>query len=166
MAPVDRARKHFAELLEADEDFVDAVQIMQPGSTKAYAAVAFTGVIGALGAMAFEHLGAKKGPSSDELDEELHVRIGEFNLGQLAFSDRRLYLLPPRASDVQPHIVALAGTTVSYNDSGVMSSRRRTFLVVAADGRWFVGEVQMGSWLKRRVEAFTKRLSSALDVAS
>ena len=50
MAPVDRARKHFAELLEADEDFVDAVQIMQPGSTKAYAAIGFSGVIAALAA--------------------------------------------------------------------------------------------------------------------
>ena len=50
MAPVDRACKHFGGPLKADEDFRDAVQITQPGSTKAYAAIGLTGVIAPLAA--------------------------------------------------------------------------------------------------------------------
>lgn len=108
----------------------------------------------------------KKGQAPDQLAEEQQIDISGAHLGQMAVSDRNLFLVPVRPDKEEITTLPLAGIKVSFNDKGKLSLRRRTFLIAAADGRWCVVEAQAGLWKKEAVEAFSEQLSAALPAAS
>lgn len=59
----------------------------------------------------------------------------------------------------------MAGARVGYEEHGKVSLRVRHFLVAAADGRWFLGEVQAGLWNKGGASEFSDNLAAAVDAA-
>lgn len=167
MSALDKARKHLADRLEPGEELIDAVQIMTPGSMKSFATAGVAGVVGLVGSMVFESLSGRRAPGPNELDDAKRVDLRDVNLGQFAFSDRRLFLVPasPKKSE-QIVEMPLAGTSVGWEEKGKVSLRVRHYLVNAADGRWFIGEVQAGLWKKGGAAEFSDRLAAALQAAS
>jgi hypothetical protein len=165
MGQLDRARKHLDDRLEPGEECLAAVQFLKPGSAASFATLGAAGIAGLIGAMALTGLSGRGAPNPDQLDPEKQIDITKAHLGQLTFTDRRLFVVPLHPDKVEIVEVPLAGATVSIADKGRLAWAARTFLVTAPDGRWFIGEVQTMFPKKKSVERFSSELERALAAA-
>lgn len=165
MGAIDKARQHLADRLEPGEEVIDAVQVMTPGSMKSFATAGVAGILGLVGSMALQSLGGRRVPMSDDLDEAKRIDLRSVSLGQFAFSNRRVFLVPASTKKAEIIELPLAGTSVGWEEKGKVSLRVRHYLVSAADGRWFLAEVQAGLWKKSNAAEFTDRLAAAIRAA-
>jgi hypothetical protein len=163
MAAIDKVRERLAPLLAAGEELSDARQILSPGTTKQMGsgnAVVTGGLLGSVGVSA---LGGRSTIESEHLDPARQIDVSPVNMGFLTFSDRRLFLVPARAKEIdRRYELPLQGMTLSITSRGKLTMAVRDVLAVAADGAWFQVEMPTGLGQAKKVDAALTALKQAI----
>jgi len=163
MAAIDKMRERLAPLLVPGEAVRDRRQIMTPGTTRQMASSTAAGTSGLLGSVGIGALAGSSTTETDHLDPGRRIDLAPVHLGFLAFSDRRLFLVPASPKELdRRYELALQGMQVTTTDRGKLTVAARDLLAVAADGTWFLAEMPTGLGRAKKVDRVLDGLRQAI----